>query len=88
MGESSHISNLQTELKYLDSLKSYNILTGLGVTPLGGRWGGWMGMWVYGVPHASTHVHACMYIHMHMHVKHDKHGCLHGGGHLQLLNMQ
>ena len=61
------------------------------VTPLGvdgvGGWGcGWV--WVYGVPHASTHVHACMHTHMHMHVKHDKHGCLHGGDHLQLLNMQ
>ena len=32
----------------------------------------------------------CMHAHMHMHVKHDKHnkhGCLHGGGHLQLLYM-
>ena len=29
------------------------------------------------------HVHA----HMHMHVKHDKHGCLHVGGHLQFLYM-
>ena len=32
--------------------------------------------------------HACMHTHMHMHVKHDKNGCLHGGSHLQLLNMQ
>ena len=88
-GESTHISNLQTELKYLDSFNCYNILTDLGGYPLGGRWGGWMGcgwVWVYEVPHANTHVHACT--HMHMHVKHDKHGCLHGGGYLQLLNMQ
>ena len=35
----------------------------------------------------QAHMHACMHTHMHMHVKHDKHGCLHGGGHLQLLNM-
>ena len=33
-------------------------------------------------------MHAYMYTHMHMHVKHDKHGCLHGGSDLQLLNMQ
>ena len=82
-GESSHISNLQTELKYLDSFKCYNILTDLGgYPPLGSRWGGGWGcgrVWVYGVP---------MQAHMCMHVKHDKHGCLHGGSHLQLLNMQ
>ena len=34
------------------------------------------------------YMHACMHTRMHMHVKHDKHGCLHGGGHLQLLYMQ
>ena len=32
-------------------------------------------------------MHACIHAHTHMHVKHDKHGCLHGGGHLQLLYM-
>ena len=63
-----------------------------GVPPLGGWVGGWGWGWV-GAP--STHV--CMLMHMHarartcahtcMHVKHDKHGCLHGGGHLQFLNM-
>ena len=49
-----------------------------------------MGMWI-GVGILSVlckHTCACMHTHMHMHVKHDKHGCLHGGGHLQLLNMQ
>ena len=34
------------------------------------------------------YMHACMHTRMHMHAKHDKHGCLHGGGHLQLLYMQ
>ena len=31
----------------------------------------------------------CMHVHVctHMHVKHDKHGCLHVGGHLQFLYM-
>ena len=59
--------------------------------------GGWVGVFVgwgwVGTP--PTHVH--MHMHMHtctctcahtcMHVKHDKHGCLHGGGHLQFPNM-
>ena len=40
-----------------------------------------------------TCAHTCTYTHTHMcahtciHVKHDKHGCLHGGGHLQFPNM-
>ena len=56
-----------------------------GGTPLGG---GWVGKWVWGwVGAPPTHVHACMYAHTCMHVKHDKHGCLHGGGHLQFPNM-
>ena len=58
-----------------------------GSTPLGGV--GWVdgvgvGMGVWGVSHA--HTHTCMHAHTHMHVehdKHDKHGCLHVGGHLQ-----
>ena len=46
--------------------------------------GGWVGVGLgEGTPHARAHMHArtCM------HVKHDKHGCLHGGGHLQFSNM-
>ena len=39
-----------------------------------------MGVWG-GVP--CTRMHA----HMHMHVKHAKHGCLHVAGHLQFLYM-
>ena len=60
-----------------------------GVPPWGG---GWVGGWV-GVPpthvRMCTHMHACtrMCAHTCMHVKHDKHGCLHGGGHLQFPNM-
>ena len=34
-----------------------------------------------------THMHACTHTCMHMHVKHDKHGCLHVGGHLEFLYM-
>ena len=42
-----------------------------------------------GTPHARAHVHvhARTCTHTRMHVKHDKHGCLHGGGHLQFSNM-
>ena len=64
-------------------------------------WGGtpWgMGGWVDGGgvrwghhPHMCTctcmHACACTCTHTCMHVKHDKHGCLHGGGHLQFPNM-
>ena len=53
-----------------------------------------MGRWVEvelggGTPHthAHMHTHARMCTHTCMHVKHDKHGCLHGGGHLQFPNM-
>ena len=46
--------------------------------------GGWVdwcggGYGCVGVSHACTHAHACC--------KHDKHGCLHGGSHLQFLYM-
>ena len=58
---------------------------------------GWIGVEVgvsvwEGAPW-TTHMHACMnmhahiHTHTHMHVKHDKHGCLHRGGHLQFLYM-
>ena len=69
MGNSSQISNLQTELKYLDKLKCYRILSDSGGTPPwgSGRWvdgdGGWYGC-VGGCPiHACmhTHAHACMH---------------------------
>ena len=61
--------------------------------------GGWEWGWVWvcgGVPciHACTCMHACMHVHTHTHThmhvkhaKHDKHGCLHVGGHLQFLYM-
>ena len=81
VGNSSQISNLQTELKYLDKLKCYRILSDSGGPPPwgvadwcmghGGRYG-----CVGGCP-----MHVCT--HTHMHVKHAKHGCLHAGGHLQ-----
>ena len=49
--------------------------------PPGGGWGwGWVGALHM---HAHAHVHACTC----MHAKHDKNGCLHGGGHLQFPNM-
>ena len=62
----------------------------LGVPPKGGgRWVDWGGIGFWGcgeMPHAlCTCTHSCT--HTHMHVKHDKHGCLHVGGHLQFLYM-
>ena len=49
-------------------------------------WMAWGWVWVCGgVSHACTHAHTCM--HMHKHAKHDKHGCLHVGSHLQFLYM-
>ena len=53
---SSQISNLQMELKYLDKLKCYRILSGVG-----------MGVW--GVSHARMHAHACTHMHV-KHAKH------------------
>ena len=47
-------------------------------------WGGG-GYGYVGVSHACTHAHATM--HAHACCKHDKHGCLHGGSHLQFLYM-
>ena len=81
------------ELKYLDKLKCYLILSDSWGPPPGGVADGWMGvgvgMGVWGVSHACTHAHTCtrMHAHTHMHVKHAKHGCLHVGGHLQFLYM-
>ena len=92
VGNSPQIPNLSTELKYLDSFKSYRVFTDLGGYPPGGWVGGW-GWGCVGTP--PTHVHTCTHMHVctctcaHtcMHVKHDKNGCLHGGGHLQFPNM-
>ena len=91
MGNSPQIPNLQTESKYLDSFKSYCIFTNLGGYPPGG---GWVGVWGWGWVGASpTHMCMCtnasirMCAHTCMHVEHDKHGCLHGGSHLQFPNM-
>ena len=52
----------------------------------------WVGVgFGWGTPHTCVHVHAHTHTHVHthtcMHVKHDKHGCLHGGSHLQFPNM-
>ena len=64
-----------------------------GVPPLGDGWVVGWGCCLVGAPHTHvcmhTHMHtcACMCAHTCMHVKHDKHGCLHGGGHLQFPNM-
>ena len=69
MGNSSQISNLQTELKYLDKLKCYRNLSDSRGTPPwgGGRWvdggGGWYEC-VGGCP-----MHACTHIHAHTHVR-------------------
>ena len=78
------------ELKYLDSFKCYQILTDCRGSPRGVA-DGWMGvgvgMGVWGMSYACMHTHACAHTHTHMHVKHDQHGCLHVGGHLQFLYM-
>ena len=63
VGNSSQISNLQTELKYLDKLKCYRILSDSGVPPPWGVADGWMGVglaWVCGgcLMHARMHAHA------------------------------
>ena len=67
--ESTPILNLQTELKYLDLFKCYNILTDLGgYPPLGmGEVGGWVcgWVWVYGgapCKHICAYMHECMHI--------------------------
>ena len=63
-----------------------------GVPPVG-RVGGCGWGWVGAPPmHMCTHTlmyaaHARTCAHTCMHVKHDKHGCLHGGSHLQFSNM-
>ena len=74
VGNSLQISNLQTELKYLDKLKCYQILSDSGGPPPSGD-GGWMdgggdgyGCVCGGVP--CRHVCTCMHARMHMHVKH------------------
>ena len=69
MGNSSQISNLQTELKYLDKLKCYRIFSdSRGPPPWGGgRWvDGGKGRYgcVWGCPmHVHTHAHACTHAH-------------------------
>ena len=87
VGNSPQISNLQTESNYLDSFKCYGIFTVSRGTLPRGVVGGWigvgMGMGMWGVPC----MHACTCVHTHACCKHDKHGCLHGGGHLQFLYM-
>ena len=71
MGNSSQISNLQTELKYLDKLKCYRILSDFGGPPPEEVADGWMGVGVGmgvwgGVPCMQactctcTHAHTCM----------------------------
>ena len=94
MGNSPQIPNLETESKYLNSFKSYCVFTDLrGVPPLGAGWVGGSGWGWAGAPPTHMCMCTCMHAfarmctHICMHVKHDKHGCLHGGGHLQFPNM-
>ena len=83
MGNSSQISNLQTELKYLDKLKCYRILSdSRGPPPWGGaRWvdggGGW-----YGCVRRCS-MHACMHMHAHA----CTHACTYMLNMLNMLNM-
>ena len=85
-GEFSTDSKSSNGIEYLNSFKSYRVFTDLGGYPPGG-WvgGGWVG-WGHR-PHMYTCACACTCAHTCMHVKHDKHGCLHGDGHLQFPNM-
>ena len=83
VGKSLQISNLQTESKYLDSFKSYSDFTDLGGTPPRGWVGVWLGVGLGGGTPMYVHVHA----HTCMHVKHDEHGCFHGGSHLEFPTM-
>ena len=50
---------------------------------------GWGLVWGCGGVSCTRVCNACTHMHAgkHMHVKHDKHGCLHVGGHLQFLYM-
>ena len=80
------------ESKYLNSFKFYCIFTDLGGYPPKGWAHGWRWDLVRATAthvHTCTHMNACAHTWAHtcMHVKHDKHGCLHGGGHLQFPNM-
>ena len=78
----------------LHSLLISPVLTHYPPMGVGGEWGS---KWVESHPvhthaHGGVHplgMHACtrMCTHTCMHVEHDKHGCLHGGGHLQFPNM-
>ena len=65
-GEFSQISNLQTELKYLDKLKCYRILSDSGGPPPWGVADGWMGLGVgMGVCGGVSCMQACMDTHTH-----------------------
>ena len=67
VGNSSQISNLRTELKYLDKLKCYRILSDSGgLPPWGGVADGWMGVGAgMGVWGDVPCMHACTGMHTH-----------------------
>ena len=83
MGNSSQISNLQTELKYIDKLKCYRILSDSGGPPpwADGRWVDGGGGWYECVEGCS--MHACMHTHAHAHT----HACTCMFNMLNMLNM-
>ena len=83
MGKSPQISNLETELNYLDFFKCYCIFSDLDSPQLWGRSRGWghLGAWGY----LPMHTHACT--HAHAHVKHANKHDTNEGGHLQFLYM-
>ena len=71
VGNSSQISNLQTELKYLDKLKCYRILSDSGGPP---PWGG--GKWLDGGGGRYGYVGGCpMHVRTHMHAHARTHTC-------------
>ena len=78
------------DLKYLNLFNTYCVFTHLGDTLGGGVFGG-LG-WGSVVVNPYTFACVCTWTHTptlcaHMHVKHDKHVSLHGGIHLQFVNM-
>ena len=65
VGESPQISNLQTELNYLDWFKCYWIFTDSGGPPRGWQVGGLEWWWMWGCGGCAMHAHTHTYMHAH-----------------------
>ena len=79
VGKSTHLFNLLN-------------LYGFQRVPLGSLGGCWVSVRVDRVSptlvYICRHMHTYICTHIPVHVNHDKHGCFHGSGHLQSLNMK